>query len=228
MSKRIEYQRGQKLGELIYLHDAISSNSIRKAMFRCVCGKEFITTIYKAKSGHTKSCGCYHDECCRIRATKHGLSWHPLHKLWMGIMSRCYNPNVNTYKYYGARGIKMHDEWKENPQLFFDYIEALPNYGREGYTLDREKNNKGYEPGNLRWADGHTQITNSRKMSNNTSGYTGITKHGNNWNARLNIYGRTIRLGTYKSKKDAVNARNKYIMDNNLTEYKIQEYDSIS
>ncbi len=154
----------------------------------------------------------------------HGLSYHPLHKIWMGIKSRCYNPNVNTYKYYGARGIKMCDEWLDNPQAFFDYIMSLPNAMGRRLTLDRENNDRDYEYNNLRWATKSEQGANQRMMSNNTSGYTGINKHGNNWTARINVNKETIRLGTYKYIEDAVKVRNNYIIDNNLTSYKIQKY----
>ena len=38
----------------------------------------------------------------------------------------------------------------------------MPHYGEEGYTLDRIDNNRGYEPGNLRFVDMKTQARNRR------------------------------------------------------------------
>ena len=35
-----------------------------------------------------------------------------VYKLWQNIKSRCYNNKHNSYKYYGAKGVKMCDEWK--------------------------------------------------------------------------------------------------------------------
>lgn len=40
---------------------------------KCDCGKTVEVSGDSLVSGNTKSCGCYHDQCCRERATKHGM-----------------------------------------------------------------------------------------------------------------------------------------------------------
>ena len=36
-----------------------------------------------------------------------------LYRLWQTIKSRCENPNREKYKDYGARGIRVCDEWQD-------------------------------------------------------------------------------------------------------------------
>ena len=71
---------------------------------------------------------------------KHGLSKHPLHNVWRGMLSRC-----KYHKDYAGRGITVCDEWQE----FLPFYEwAMANgyrqgIGRKKQSLDRIDNNKG-------------------------------------------------------------------------------------
>jgi len=163
----------------------------------------------------------------RIRKIKeakitHGLTEHPVYNVWSCIKGRCYNPNNPAYKNYGSRGVRLYEPWGADFVLFYDYVTALPNYNKKGYSLDRIDNDGDYEPGNLRWATRHIQATNTRPTSRNTSGYIGVQKMGGAWVAGIRIKGEWIYLGRHKKKEDAVRARNKYIIDNGLTEYAVQ------
>lgn len=77
-------------------------------------------------------------------------------------MSRCYNPNVPSYRDYGARGITLCERWHD-PQLFIEDIERLIGPRPPGMTLDRTENDGNYEPGNVRWNDRLGQARNSRR-----------------------------------------------------------------
>ena len=81
-----------------------------------------------------------------------------------GIVCRCTNPNHKDFEFYGGRNIKVYPLWLTNRQAFIDYLKTLEHYGEEGYSLDRIDNNKGYEPGNLRFTTAKTQ---ARNRSNN-------------------------------------------------------------
>jgi hypothetical protein len=85
-----------------------------------------------------------------------------LARLWNGAMSRCTNPKNRDYKNYGGRGITICDDFK-NQENFSSYISKHLGKCPNGYTLDRIDNNKGYFPGNLRWATRKEQISNQRK-----------------------------------------------------------------
>lgn len=38
----------------------------------------------------------------------------PLYRVWIAMRARCNSPNCANYKNYGARGIKVCDEWNED------------------------------------------------------------------------------------------------------------------
>jgi hypothetical protein len=78
------------------------------------------------------------------------------------MMARCENTRHKAYKNYGGRGIRVCDEWRD-PAKFVQYLEANLGPCPEGHTLDRIDVDRDYEPGNIRWADWHTQHSNKRR-----------------------------------------------------------------
>lgn len=90
---------------------------------------------------------------------------------WRSIRRRCHIPHTKEYYNYGGRGIKMSEEFLNNPLEFCRYLGTLPGYEKDR-NLDRIDNNKGYERGNLRWA---TPRMNQRNRRNNvTVVYQGV------------------------------------------------------
>src|ERR1035437_7170553 len=53
--------------------------------------------------------------------TTHGLSKTRIYHTWKLVKSRCLNPNIPAFKKYGALGIKICDEWKNNPVSFINW-----------------------------------------------------------------------------------------------------------
>jgi hypothetical protein len=83
------------------------------------------------------------------RARKHGLSHHPVYKVWEGMMMRCGHLPGGSEKYrehYEGRGITVCEEWQLNRAAFFDW--ALANGWAKGLQIDRKKNHLGYSPDN--------------------------------------------------------------------------------
>lgn len=71
---------------------------------------------------------------------KHGLKDTREYNVWMGIKQRCYNKNSSAYKYYGAKGIKMCDEWLYSVTNFYNWLHknGYDNTAAFGkYTIDR-------------------------------------------------------------------------------------------
>jgi hypothetical protein len=150
---------GQVFGRLTALEclggDARGHFSYR---FRCDCGNETVARLSHVKSGQIRGCGCLIG-----RDTKHGhwtgnepsaewLAWHT-------AKNRCTNPNNQAWADYGGRGIRMCDHWLEDFGAFIADMGLKPS---PKHTLDRVKNDQGYEPGNCAWRSWTEQNRNKR------------------------------------------------------------------
>lgn len=129
-----------------------------------------------AISNASKYCGAHqrqireYGKITKIHITHpNGYIEHPLYKVWQAMKQRCNNPNNKAYKNYGARGIKVCDEWQE------DFAQFLADMGDcpKGCSIDRVDVNGDYCPQNCRWVNHHTQNINKR---NNTS-HPCVRKH---------------------------------------------------
>jgi hypothetical protein len=81
---------------------------------------------------------------------------------------RCQNPDFVDYPKWGGRGITVCDEWSESFESFNDW--AMNHEWKEGLTLDRIDNDKGYCPENCRWATVIEQANNKRNCTMVTYG----------------------------------------------------------
>lgn len=111
---------------------------------------------------------------------------------WKSMKKRCYNPNCQEFKWYGGRGIKICDDWK-NDYLKFR-IWAIENGHTIGLTIDRIDNNKDYEPSNCRWV---TRSENSKKRQRDgkiqTLEYSGAVRGLRDWSLITGINPTTLQ-----------------------------------
>lgn len=126
-------------------------NRAIKWVCRCACGKETETYQYKLVSGKRKALYCPHNP-----KNPHPPEYHT----WRCMRARCLNPNDPNYKWYGARGISVCDEWRVSFQAFLAHIGPKPS---PIHTIERINNDYGYFPGNVRWATPKEQAANQRK-----------------------------------------------------------------
>lgn len=133
---------------------------------------------------------------------RHSLSQHPLYRVWQDMKTRCYNSNHKGYKDYGKRGIKICNEWINDPEIFIKW--ALANGWEKGLLIDRENNNGNYTPNNVRFVNRELNQRNQRLLrSNNTSGYRGVSwnKREKNWVAKISINNKHKYLGFFSRPK---------------------------
>lgn len=127
---------------------------------QCSCGSVVDVRTRSLTSGNGKSCGCLKREMASARA-KHRLSRTPEQRVWAGIVQRCTNPKVKSFKTYGAIGITICDRWRDDVKAFVEDMGKRPSRKHE---IDRIDNKKGYEPGNCRWV---LRLVNANNRSTN-------------------------------------------------------------
>lgn len=118
-------------------------------------------------------------------------------KMVWNMHSRCYNKNHPRYHVYGNRGIKICDEWR----MFYLQnelnLEELQNKMKNFYyycinlgwvpkkEIDRIDNEKGYEPGNIRFVNMLENLNN--RQNNVLYELKGLLKTLTGWSRFTNI-----------------------------------------
>lgn len=160
--------KGQRFGRLLAVELECVRN--RRAYWRCICdcGNEKTVCVGDLTCGKTLSCGCLKAEKAKQtgkKRAKHLGCSERLYVVWADVKVRCYVPNSVSYKLYGARGITMCDEWKNDYNAFREWAMANgydASAKRGECTLDRIDVNGIYEPNNCRFVSSKTQNNNKR------------------------------------------------------------------
>lgn len=185
---RFQDLTGQHYNKLTVI-EYVGKNRRGQSMWLCRCDCGNFTTVSSAnmKAGSTKSCGCHRSqsssERLRKRITTHNLSTTSLYSKYDNIKQRCYNVTNKDYKYYGARDIKMCDEWRNNFKVFYDW--SMANGYADDLTIDRIDNDSDYCPENCRWVTRAIQAKNRRTTKLLT--YNGKTQTVTDWAHELGI-----------------------------------------
>src|SRR5438132_13681286 len=159
MSVRAEIQ-GLRFGRLVVLEPAQHNPGAHLLwLCRCDCGNITSAQATSLLSGKTKSCGCLRKETTRTTGmngtlrVKHGYTVRgkrkPEYAAWLAIIDRCQNPNNQSFRLYGGRGITVCERWKS----FVNFYADMGNRPSAEHSIDRYPDPDGnYEPGNCRWA----------------------------------------------------------------------------
>ena len=149
---------GERFGRLVALEFVGVTENTKKAIwkFKCDCGNTIEIRISKVQDGQYVSCGCLRKE----RRTTHGLRYTRLYEIWCGMKKRCYNKSHENYKWYGAKGVSMSEEWINDFVSFYEW--SLANGYSDNLTIDRIDTLGNYEPSNCRWITIQAQQWNRR------------------------------------------------------------------
>lgn len=108
--------------------------------------------------------------------------------VWSQMKNRCYNKNAPNFKNYGARGIEVCEEWRNDFKAFRNWAYANgydENAPKMQCTLDRINNDGNYEPENCRWVTSVKQHRNKRR--NRMFTYKGDTRCMSEWAEILGV-----------------------------------------
>lgn len=168
---------GEKFGRLVAKHPSGNTRD-HGPLWYCECRCGNFTTVLGAslRSGATRSCGCLFKETRRttgLANRTHGKTDTTEYNLWQSMRARCKNPKVQSYKYYGGRGIKVCAGW-DAAIGFVHFFKTLGTRPSPAHSLDRMEVDGHYSCGecaecvangwplNVRWATRPEQAANKR------------------------------------------------------------------
>jgi len=158
--KRMIIENGQVFNLMTIIEETEPRKKQRQFLCRCECGHIGKYVLVLLVNGETKSCGCLRKKTFLERNTSHGLSRTKLNAVYQAMKQRCENPNNTNYKHYGARGIKVCEEWLKSLITFYNW--AIESGYKEGLSIDRIDVNGNYEPNNCQWVKMKIQTRNKR------------------------------------------------------------------
>lgn len=158
--KNIIDMTGMRFGRLFIVGRAESSGTGHaKWLCVCDCGGKVTAHGSNIRRGITASCGCLHREATGRSSRKHGQCKTEQYLAWERMKKRCSPSNKKESHLYFDRGILVCPEWSHDFQAFIDHIGEMPP---GVFQVDRIDNDKGYQPGNVRWATPRQNARNRR------------------------------------------------------------------
>ena len=116
----------------------------------------------------------------------HGMGKTSTYKSWCGMKSRCLNSKDKSWHHYGGRGITVCERWMKFENFYTD-MGVKPN----GLSIDRRDNDKGYYPGNCRWATPKLQARQNIKYMD----IDGLTLSLSEWAVKIGTFGSFYYVG---------------------------------
>lgn len=126
---------------------------IRFCLGKCTCGNPVRLRLQYVISGATVSCGCKKREDTIRRNTKWVNNSRLIGQRYRAMLARCYDKGNKGYRDYGAKGVRVCEEWLNNYQSFVDWCNA--NGIAKEKDLDKDTKGDGllYSPENCSFVD---------------------------------------------------------------------------
>lgn len=216
---------GSVFGRLTVISEGTKKGFHRYWLCTCTCGNTKTVGQSNLREGKSTSCGCYATELAgqtyKSKFQTHGDHKSRLYGIHKGMLNRCNKEWDSNYARYGALGISVCEAWYDYP-VFKEW--AYANGYEETLTLDRKDGDLNYCPDNCRWETYQTQTRNRRKQSKPTSSqFIGVNKEkrSKKWLASLAVDKVTHRIGYFDSELEAAKARDSYIQQEGLLNFKM-------
>lgn len=198
---------GKQLGpyEVLERTDEKDSSGHTKYRIKCRhCLREFLSSprLLSRLQDH-----CTHENKYGVRSfsTKsHSPEDQRLHRIFLNMQRRCYDPTNRDYRFYGAKGVTICKEWLEAPETFITW--AKGNGYQSNLTIDRIDSSQGYSPKNCRWIEAKQNA--AYKSTTIPITVDGITRTGKEWARVLHLGVNTINR--YR-RKNGLEATENYI-----------------
>ncbi len=150
-----------------------------------------------------------HQQYCSVRCKNvhtqrtHGESRTRLYGIWTQMNHRCHSPIHLRFPLYGARGIRVCDEWRNSFEAFRDW--SLANGYGSDLEIDRRENDGNYDPSNCRWVTHAQNLANMKKQRTKitTSRFKGVCQDKcrihctKKWKAQCNQGGKRRHIGMF-------------------------------
>jgi hypothetical protein len=116
---------------------------------------------------------------------EHGMRGTRTYRAWSRMKNRCNNPKATQYPWYGARGIKVCEQWNRS---FLAFLADMGEAPTEKHTIERIENDGNYEPNNCEWVTQMEQSKNKRPRRDTVYlTYNGKTLSVTDWAKQLGI-----------------------------------------
>jgi len=196
-----------KFGMLTVINMAFKTKSCH-LVWNCKCECGNYKNVYASNliKERTKSCGCLQKKNTSIKNGTHRLRNHPLYKKWADMKQRCYYENCDSYKIYGAIGVRVCDEWKNDFMAFYNW--AINNGWEKGLQLDKDKKALELNVKPMLYSPEFCSFLSPRENSNNRKTNKILTHNGeqltiSKWAEKLNINPSTIATRIHRGWSDS-------------------------
>jgi len=137
----------------------------RYAIFECSeCKSHFETRMETVRARKQEMCNSCASKLKRATII-HGKRKTSLNTIVNNMIQRCENPKASYYYAYGARGISVCDEWRNNRSAFFKWAEE--NGYSEGLSIERTNVDLNYCPSNCIFIKKEEQALNTSRSIKN-------------------------------------------------------------
>lgn len=79
--------------------------------------------------------------------------------IWASMRQRCEDPNLDSYKNYGGRGVTVCERW----QIFENFLADMGPRPTPNHMIERVNNDNGYSPDNCVWITSITEQNRNRR-----------------------------------------------------------------